>query len=137
MECRVEVLQRIVDVLVRALHRGQSAGVLAGKGFGTRPKDRDEEIFADQRAERDVPCAHHLRNYPGRPFDFGQAFEPLRIERQQPLADRLVKRSGLGAIVKNIQPRIFSLGSVSFTFDLELANKRRDRLNLTRKSKAF
>lgn len=34
MEVAVEVLQQFVNVAVRALHRGQMAGVFAGEGFG-------------------------------------------------------------------------------------------------------
>ena len=45
------VEQDKVDVLIGPLHRGQAAGVLARERFGTRPKKRDEEILADERAQ--------------------------------------------------------------------------------------
>src|SRR5208283_3845443 len=44
----LEGLERIVDVLLRAIHRRQATGVLAGKRFGAGAKERDEEIFPDE-----------------------------------------------------------------------------------------
>jgi hypothetical protein len=55
VECAVEILQQFVDVLVGAFHRRQAARVLAREGFGARPEERDEKIFADERAQSPVP----------------------------------------------------------------------------------
>ena len=53
-------LQQFVDVLVGALHRRQAACVLARQGFGAGPEERDEEIFADERAQGRGAAAHDL-----------------------------------------------------------------------------
>jgi hypothetical protein len=47
---------------------------------------------------------------------------PLRVERQQPLADRLVERPGLRAVMEDIKPRILTLRPMRFAFDLNLAD---------------
>src|ERR1035438_10076504 len=60
MKCPVEVLQRFVDVFVGALHRCQAARVLAGEGFGARPEDRHEKIFADKRPQGRDAVTHDL-----------------------------------------------------------------------------
>jgi hypothetical protein len=51
MKCPSDVFQQFVDVFVGALHRRQAARVLAREGFGARPEERDEKIFADERAQ--------------------------------------------------------------------------------------
>src|ERR1700694_3697641 len=51
VECRVEVLQQFVDVLVGALHRREAARVLARQRFGARSEQRNEKIFADECAQ--------------------------------------------------------------------------------------
>jgi len=58
MECPVEVLQRFVDVFVGALHRRQAARVLARKGFGACPEERDKKISADERPQGRSATAH-------------------------------------------------------------------------------
>ncbi len=45
-------LQQFVDVLVGAFHRRQAARVLAREGFGARPEERDEKVFADERPQK-------------------------------------------------------------------------------------
>jgi hypothetical protein len=40
----------------------------------------------------------------------------LRVERQQPLADRLVERPGLRAVVEDVNPPILAFSPMRFTF---------------------
>ena len=55
----------------------------------------------------------------------------MRIERQQPLAERLVERGGSGAVMKDIDLRIITLRRVRCTVDLDLAYQRGDGCNRT------
>ena len=89
----MKLLQQVVDVLVSAFHCRQAARILARQRFGAGPEERDEEILPDKRAQRRGAAAHDLGQVDGRPADFGQILLPLRIERQQPLANRFVERS--------------------------------------------
>jgi hypothetical protein len=41
------MLRQFIDIFIGAFHRGQAARVFAREGFGTRPKERDEKVFAD------------------------------------------------------------------------------------------
>ena len=122
MECPVEIVQQFVDVFFGALHGGQPARVLARERFGARPKQRDKKIFADECAQSRGAAAHDFGQGPARPADVGQTLLPLRVERQQPLADRLVERPGLRAVMEDIKPRILTLRPMRFAFDLNLAD---------------
>ena len=76
-----------------------------------------------------VPRAHDFGQVPRRPADFGQTLLPLRVERQQPLADRLVERPGLRAVMEDVKTRILAFGPMRFAFDLNLADERSDGLD--------
>jgi transposase len=94
MKCPVEVLQQFVDVFVGALHRRQAARVLAREGFGARPEERDEKIFADERPQGRGAAAHDLGQVSRRPGKFGQLAPPAFVQRQQSLADGRIDRPG-------------------------------------------
>ena len=135
MEGGLQILKQLVDVPVRALHRRQPARVLAREGFGARPEERDEQVFADERTQRRVAAAQHFRRDLGRPADFGESLLPLRIERQQPLTDRLVERPDLRPIMKNVQARIVAFGATRLAFNLDLPDERGDGLDRVRHGK--
>ena len=107
MEGPLERLQQLVDVLVGALHRCQTARVLAREGFGARAKERDEEIFADERAQRRGAVAQDLGQVLGRPGPRDQLAPPVVVQRQQPLADGRIDRRGRGAVVEEVELRDF------------------------------
>ncbi len=109
----MEVVQQFIDVLVGAFNCCETACVLAGQGFGACPEEGDEEIFAYERAKGRGAAAHHLGQGSGRPADADQVLLPLRVERQQSLTDRLVKRPALRAVVKNVDSRVFVLSGRS------------------------
>jgi hypothetical protein len=44
-----------VQVFLSRLHRDQSAGILAGLGFGTGAKGRDKEVLAQQPGQQSFP----------------------------------------------------------------------------------
>jgi hypothetical protein len=48
MKCFFEVYQEFANVLIGTLHRRETARIFARKGFGTRAKERYEQIFANQ-----------------------------------------------------------------------------------------
>src|ERR1019366_1003853 len=81
MECPVEILQQFVDVFVGALHRGQSARVLAREGFGARPEQRDEKIFADERPQGRGGATYNLGQASRWPGKFGQLASPVFVQR--------------------------------------------------------
>lgn len=58
-----------------------------------------------------------------------KSFDPSRVERQQVLTDRLIDRTGLRAIMENVELRILVFGPVRFALELNLPDERRDRLN--------
>jgi hypothetical protein len=62
-------------------------------------------------------------------------FLPLRVERQQSLADRLVERPGFRAVVEDIKARILAFGPTRFAFDLNLSDERGDGLHGIRHGK--
>ena len=109
MKCPVEVLQQFVDVFVGALHRRQAARVLASEGFGTRPEERDEKIFADERPQGRGAATHDLGQVSGRPGEFGQLASPGFVQRQQSLTDGLIDRPGSGAVVEEVKFGDFTL----------------------------
>jgi len=81
MECPVEVLQQFIDVFVGALHRRQAARVLTREGFGARPEERDEKIFADERPQGRGAATHDLGQVSRRPGKFGQLASPVFVQR--------------------------------------------------------
>ena len=80
-----------------------------------------------RRASR--AAAHDFGQVAGRPADFGQTLAPLRIERQQPLADRLVERSRQRPIMEDPKAGILAVVPMRFAFDLNLPDERRDGLD--------
>jgi hypothetical protein len=48
----IQLVEYLSDVLLRALHGGQAAGIFAGQGFRAGLKQQHEEIFADESLER-------------------------------------------------------------------------------------
>jgi hypothetical protein len=114
---------------VGALHCCQPARVLAGQGFGARPEERDEKIFADQCAQSLDAVAHDLGQVGGRPVNRGQIAPPLRIERQQPLANRFVERSRQRSVMEHPERRMLAFVPMRFTFNLNLPDERGDGLN--------
>ena len=82
MESAMEVLLQFINVLIGALHRGQTAGVLAREGFSARPKKRNEKIFADERAQSHCVAAHDFGQHLRRPGNFGESLLPWCVERQ-------------------------------------------------------
>jgi hypothetical protein len=109
MECPVEVLQQFVDVFVGALHRRQAARVLAREGFGARPEERDEKIFADERPQGRGAATHDLGQVSRRPGKFGQLASPVFVQRQQSLTDGRINRPGRGAVVEEVEFGDFTL----------------------------
>jgi len=81
MECPVEVLQQFIDVFVGSLHRRQATRVLAREGFGARPEERDEKIFADERPQGRGATTHDLGQVSRRPGKFGQLASPVFVQR--------------------------------------------------------
>ena len=81
MKCPVEILQQFVDVFVGALHRHQAARILTRKGFGARPEERDEKIFADERPQGHGAATHDFGQVSRRPWKFGQFASPVFVQR--------------------------------------------------------
>ena len=109
MECPVELLQQFIDVFVGALHRRQAGPVLAREGFGARPEERDEKIFADERPQGRGAATHELGQVSNPPGRFGQLASPAFVQRQQSLTDGRINRSGRGAVVEEVKFGDFTL----------------------------
>ena len=119
----VEVLQQFIDVFIGALHRRQAAGIFAREGFGARPEERDEKIFADERSQGRGATAHDLRQVPGRPGKFDQLAPPVFVQRQQSLTDGRINRPGLRAVVEEVKFGDFTLRCGASRFPRESARR--------------
>ena len=64
------------------------------------PEELDEKVFADKCAHGCDATTHDLGQI-GRPVDVGQTSLPLHVERQQPLAHRLVERSRQRSVMEH------------------------------------
>jgi len=124
-------LQNVVDVLVGAFHRRQTARVLAREGSGARPEKRDEQVLADQRAQGHA-ASHDLGQILRRPGKSGQPALPVFVQRKQSLPDGLINRPGDGAVVKKVEFDVFILILPRHGSQKNLPNERGDRLDRKR-----
>src|ERR1700734_1992656 len=127
VECAMESLQQVVDVSIGTFHRRQPARVLAGEGFGARPEERDEEIFADERPHCRGATAHDFRHVSRLPGELDQPASPGFVEWQQALIDRRVSRPGSGAVVEEVELGDFTWASLALHENLP--DERGDRLD--------
>jgi len=130
----VERLQQVVDVFVGPLHRRQAARVFARKGLGASRKSEMKRY--SRISARSVVVPPPMIS--GRLL-VGQGTlarpSPRCVERQQPLAHRLVECTGLRAVMEYIELRILAFGPMRFAFDLNLPDEWRDGLDGIRHGK--
>jgi len=62
-----QIFQNVFYVLFRALHRRQTAGVFAGKGFRTGLKKQNKEVSSDESRKRRFGSFDDLRQILCRP----------------------------------------------------------------------
>ena len=129
MKVPIEILQQFFDVLVGALHRCQAARVLTREGFGTRPEERDEKIFANERPEGRVAATHDLGQVPRRPGKFGQLASPVFVQRQQSLTDWCINRPGRGAVVEQVEFGDLTVAAARLALHENLPDQRGDSLD--------
>src|ERR1700722_4750176 len=102
MKGAIQIVENVFDVLLRALHRCQAAGIFTGEGFGARLEQKYEKVFAYESRER----RHHTFDDLGQslrwPRKCGDLALPRNIQGQQSFADRFVEGAGCGVIVKEI-----------------------------------
>ena len=126
MEFAVKILKQVINIFVGAFHGSQAARIFAGEGFGAGPKERDEQIFANERAQGRGIAAYDFGKVFGWPADFDHALLPLGVEWQQALADRFVERTRLRTVMEDIKTGVIAPGAMRFAFDLDLPDERCD-----------
>jgi beta-1,2-mannobiose phosphorylase / 1,2-beta-oligomannan phosphorylase len=57
----VQLFRNVFDVLFRALHGRQAAGVFTGKGFGARLKEQNEKVSSNESGKRRYGSFNHFR----------------------------------------------------------------------------
>src|SRR5690606_38942528 len=103
------------------------AGIFTRERLGARTKQGDKEILAHQRHLGIFPATNQLWQTLGRPAPGHQGLLPGGIEGEEGLTDRLVKRAGLWAVVKQEDIADFSALAQRFCLDKDLADQRSDR----------
>ena len=76
MKSAMKCLLQFINVFVGAFHRCEAARVFAREGFSACPKERDEKVLSNKRAEGDRATAHNFRQEFGWPRNFGQTLLP-------------------------------------------------------------
>ena len=109
------MLQQVVDVFISPLHCCQATCVLTGERFSARLKKRYEEKFSHKGAQCIDVTPHDLGQVCSRPVNFNQTESPLRIERQQPPANRFVECAREWPIMEDPKR-----GSLAFTRPIAL-----------------
>lgn len=128
----VKAGEQLVDVLVGTFHRRQAAGVLARQRLGASTEQGDEEMLADQCAQRHGAAAHHFGRVRRWPALRHQVRFPLRVKRQQALVPRVVEASWLRPVIEDVDTWLRLLASVRFRIDLEPVDERGDGLDRIR-----
>ena len=133
-KCLIQGSHQFVDVFLGSLHGGQAARVFAGQRFGTSLVDRNKKVLPHECRQRLLMATDDLGKVFCRPGEVGQPPSPLSIQRQQVLTDRFISRSGLRAIVEEIQLTVLALVVMRFTFNENLPDERRDGVDGSRHS---
>ena len=127
MECAVEVLQQVVDVLVGALHRRQAARVLAGESDSAQARKSETKRYSRMSARRvAVVCPMTSGRFPVGQGSPTQLPSPAFVEREQPLADGRIGRAGGRTVVEEVKLGDFALAMARLAFHEDLPDERRD-----------
>ena len=104
------------------MHRRQTAGVFAGKGFGAGLKKQNKEVSSDESRKRRLGSFDDLRQILCRPCHCGQLVLPGVIQRHQSLADGLVNGSEFRVVVEDIDLPNIALIESRLAFDQDLTD---------------
>jgi hypothetical protein len=83
MKGGVQRCEEIVNVLVGALHGGQTARVLACEGFGACAEERHEQILADERTQCILVTVKNLRQAFRGPGNTRERTAPPLVQREE------------------------------------------------------
>jgi len=88
VEGGVEGLQQIINIFIGAFHRARRLAFSLASDSAQARKMEMKKVFADERTQSHGAAAHDFGQQLRRPGNFGQTCLPLRVKRQQALADR-------------------------------------------------